>query len=88
MGKSATITIRVDQELKDRLESQAEVQKRSKSFLANEAIQDYLDVQEWQIAGIEKAIRSLNAGHGIPHEDVMNWVQSWGSDKELPKPTA
>ncbi|MCP4123561.1 MAG: hypothetical protein GY751_17560 [Bacteroidetes bacterium] len=87
MGKSTTITIRVDQEIKDRLEGQAEVQNRSKSFLANEAIVEYLDVQEWQVEGVKKAIKSLDAGKGIPHDDVMDWVSSWGSAKELPKPT-
>jgi predicted transcriptional regulator len=45
-------------------------------------------VQEWQIEGIRKAIRSLDDGRSIPHEDVAAWVESWGTEHELPKPKA
>ena len=86
MGKSTTITIRVEQEVRDRLEGQAEIQNRSKSYLANQAIEEYLDTQEWQIEGIKKAVQSLDAGKGVPHQQVMDWLQSWDSDNELPKP--
>ena len=86
MGKSTTITIRVEQEVKDRLEGQAEIQNRSKSYLANQAIEEYLNTQEWQVEGIKKAIQSLDVGKGVPHQEVMDWLESWGSENELPKP--
>jgi RHH-type rel operon transcriptional repressor/antitoxin RelB len=83
---SSTITVRIDGSAKKRLEKLAKSTGRSRSFLAAEAINDYLELNEWQVAGIKKAVASLDAGEGIPHEDVENWVRSWGKRNELPKP--
>ena len=87
MGKSATLTIRVDQDMKDRLEAVAKQQKRSKSFLAGEAIEEYLAVQEWQERRIREAIEAADRGELIPHEEVMAWISSWETDNELSMPT-
>jgi RHH-type transcriptional regulator, rel operon repressor / antitoxin RelB len=84
---STTVTIRLEQAAKRRLEKLAKSTGRSRSFLAAEAINDYLDVNEWQVAGIKQAIASLDAGRGIPHEEVEKWIRSWGKRNELPKPT-
>jgi len=40
---------------------------------------------EW-IEGVEAAIRSLDDGAFIPHEDVRRWVQSWDTPDEIPPP--
>jgi RHH-type transcriptional regulator, rel operon repressor / antitoxin RelB len=59
---------------------------RSRSFLAAEAINEYLEVNEWQVAGIKRAIASLDRGEGISHDQVKDWVASWGSANEKPAP--
>jgi predicted transcriptional regulator len=51
-----------------------------------EAINEYLDVNEWQVAGIKRAIASLDRGEGVQHEPVKDWVTSWGSSGERPIP--
>ena len=84
---SSTFTVRVDTTAKKRLEKLAKSTGRSRSFLAAEAINEYLDVNEWQIAGIKEAIASIDRGEGIAHEQVKEWVASWGTDRELPKPS-
>lgn len=83
---STTFTIRVDSTAKKRLEKLAKSTGRSRSFLAAEAINEYLDVNEWQVAGIKQAITSLDRGQGVPHEQVRDWIASWGSGKERPIP--
>ena len=88
MGDSTTITIRVDRSVKERLEAVARQTKRSKSYLAGEAIEEFLAVHEWQVDGIEKALRSLDAGKGVSHDDVSSWIRSWDTDNEIPKPKA
>jgi len=85
---SATFTIRVDEADKTRLEALARSTGRSRSFLAAEAIAEYLAVNEWQIAGIKAAIEELDQGERIDHEAVRKWVESWGSDNELDPPRA
>jgi RHH-type rel operon transcriptional repressor/antitoxin RelB len=59
---------------------------RSRSFLAVEAINEYLDINEWQVAGVKRAIASLDRGAGVPHARVKEWVASWGSGSERPIP--
>ena len=83
---STTFTVRVEASAKKRLEKLAKSTGRTRSFLAAEAINEYLDVNEWQVAGIKDAIASFDRGEGIPHEQVKDWVASWGTDNELPVP--
>lgn len=66
-----TITVRVSTELKDKLEHIAKATRRSKSFLANEAIARYVETEEEIIAGIEEALEDVKAGRTIPHEQVV-----------------
>ncbi len=83
---STTFTVRVDAGVKKRLEQLAKNTGRSRSFLAAEAINEYVDLNDWQVAGIKKAIASLDRGGEIPHQDVKKWVRSWGRRQERPMP--
>jgi RHH-type rel operon transcriptional repressor/antitoxin RelB len=69
-----------------RLERLAKSTGRSRSFLAAEAINGYLEVNEWQVTGIKRAIASLDRGEGFPHDLVKDWVASWGNANEKPVP--
>ena len=82
----ATLTVRIDSAVKKRLETLAKSTGRSRSFIATEAIGAYLDVNDCQVAGIKRAIDSMDRGEGIPHGRVREWIDSWGSQKELPVP--
>jgi RHH-type transcriptional regulator, rel operon repressor / antitoxin RelB len=83
---STTFTIRVDSAVKKRLEKLAKSTGRSRSYLAAEALSEYLDVNEWQIAGVKQAVASLDRGEGVPHNSVKEWVDSWGSENERSPP--
>src|SRR5258706_13187977 len=67
---STTFTVRVETEVKRRLEKLAKSTGRSRSVLAAEALNEYLDVNEWQVAGVRQAMASLDHGESIPHEQV------------------
>jgi predicted transcriptional regulator len=83
---STTFTVRVEPEVKKRLEKLARSTGRTRSFLAAEALNEYLDVNEWQVAGVKRAIASLDRGEGVPHKEVKDWVNSWGRKRERPVP--
>ncbi len=57
MSQPTTMTIRLDPELKSRLDKLASATHRSKSFLASEAIREYIELNEWQIQEIKDAIK-------------------------------
>jgi RHH-type transcriptional regulator, rel operon repressor / antitoxin RelB len=83
---STTFTVRVEPQVKKRLEKLAKSTGRSRSFLAAEALGEYLDVNEWQVAGVKQAIASLDRGEGVSHGEVKGWVGSWGRKRERPAP--
>jgi len=86
MRSTTILSVRVDQRAKKRLEKLAKRTGRSRSYLAAAAINEYLDVNEWQIAAIKQAIASLDRGEGIPHQRVKDWVASWGGENERHMP--
>jgi RHH-type rel operon transcriptional repressor/antitoxin RelB len=83
---STTFTVRVEPLVKKRLEKLAKSTGRSRSFLAAEALNEYLDVNEWQVAGVKRAMASLDRGEGLSHEQVSDWVSSWDRKRERPTP--
>jgi RHH-type rel operon transcriptional repressor/antitoxin RelB len=83
---STTFTVRVEPEVKKRLEKLAKSTGRTRSFLAAEALNAYLDVNEWQVAGVKRAMASLDRGDGVPHQEVKDWVGSWGRKRERTAP--
>ena len=74
---STTMTIRLDDAEKDRLDLLAEATQRSKSFLAAEAIRSYLDSNEWQIAQTQAALNEADAGDFASDEDVAALARKW-----------
>jgi RHH-type rel operon transcriptional repressor/antitoxin RelB len=81
-----TFSVRLDRTAKTRLQRLAKSTGRSRAYLAAEAIHEYLDVNEWQVAGIERAIASLDRGKQIAHARVSEWISSWETRKERPAP--
>ena len=78
-----TFSVRLDRSAEDEgFEKLAKSTGRSRAFLAAEAIHEYLDTNEWQVAGITKALASLDRGKGIAHARVSEWVASWETRKE------
>jgi RHH-type transcriptional regulator, rel operon repressor / antitoxin RelB len=87
MAKSTTMTVRLKPEVSEKLEALARDTKRSKAYLASEAITSYVDLNAWQVAHIKAALEEARSGApGVPHEEVVNWVNSWGTDNQLPRP--
>ena len=85
---STTLTIRVDEADQARLDQLARSTGKSRSDLAAEALSEFLSMSEWQIAGVEAAIRDLDRGERFDHDDVRKWVESWDSESELKAPDA
>ena len=87
---STTFTVRVEPDVKKRLEKLAKSTGRTRSFLAAEALNAYLDANEWQVAGVKRAIASLDRGEGVSHMEVKEWVNSWDRKREraVPKRSA
>lgn len=87
MTDTSIVTARLDRTLNERLDALARSTQRSKSFLIAEAVAAYVEVNAWQVEGIQQALDEIEAGAaGVPQEDVEAWVRSWGTENELPMP--
>lgn len=73
-AKSTTLSIRVSAAAKKKLDALAKSQKRSKSFLAAEAIDSYLEYEEWQRTEIEKGIAEVEAGDVVTGAEMTAWI--------------
>ena len=62
MADTTTMTVRLSQSVHGQLEQLARSTGRSRSFLAAEAIATYVELNRWQVAGIEAAIAEADAG--------------------------
>ena len=74
---STTMTIRLEDEVRDRLDQLAEATQRSKSFLAAEAIRAFVENNEWQISEIRAALREADAGDFASDRDVAALASKW-----------
>lgn len=73
---NTTITIRTDPDLADKVAALALSMDRSRNWVIEEALRQYVETQAWQIEGIKAAIDSLDKGEGIPHEQVMEKMEA------------
>ena len=77
MAMSTTITVRIDSDMKVRLERLADATQRSKSFLAAEAIRDFVDINEWQISEVHAALKEANADDFATDKDIAALTRKW-----------
>ncbi len=67
---STVVTVRLGADLKAKLEALARSTRRSKSYLAAEAIAAYIDLNRWQIGEIESGIAELDTGEIVSQDEA------------------
>ena len=86
--QAVTLSVRIQPEARDQLEILAHATGRTKSFLAAEAIEQYMSIHTWQINSINQSIKNADGKNSyfIEHEQVLAWLASWGDDNEQEPP--
>jgi predicted transcriptional regulator len=74
--QSETVTVRLSPETKSRLEDLASQTRRSKSFLAGEAIVDYVERELKIVEGIKRGMADIEAGRTVPHDEAMRRIRA------------
>ena len=64
-------TVRIPPEKQQQLDALAQALDRSRNWVVSAAIDQYLDVQTWQIEQIQHGIEEADRGDLVPHADVM-----------------
>lgn len=82
-------SVRLSPEVEEKLAALAERARRTKSWIINEAVRDYLgrlgeDEKRWQET--LEALASVRAGRAVEGDDVLEWIASWGKKAEKKPP--
>ena len=82
-------SVRMPDELLEQLDKAAENARRSKGWIINEAVKEYLAREERKARQVEKTLEALadvKAGREIDGDEVLEWLKSWGTDQEKDPP--
>jgi RHH-type rel operon transcriptional repressor/antitoxin RelB len=77
VAESAVLTLRLDAKLKNRLDRLSKATQRSRSFVAAEALREYVALNEWQISEIRKALAEADRGEFASSEEVKRTLKKW-----------
>ncbi len=83
-------SIRLNEENEKPLENLAQRLDRSKNYLINQAIKEYVARQAMNDARWNdtlKALASIKEGKTIDESEVVSWLKSWGTDGETSAPS-
>ena len=75
MADSSVLTLRLDTKLKNQLDRLSKSMNRSRSFVAAQAIQEYVSVNEWQINEIKKGLAEADAGDFATDEEMQQTIR-------------
>mgnify|MGYP006301762063 CR=1 FL=1 len=79
-------SIKIDDELKGRIQRLATQRQRSAHWIMREAIAQYVDREEAREGFKQEALASWTAyqetGRHLSGEEVRSWLNDWGSEAE------
>lgn len=78
MTETTLISVRVPKDVAKRLAKLAEAVDRSKSYVAGQAIEEFLTLQEWQVKAIRQGVTEADAGKLLPHREAIKHIKTWG----------
>lgn len=83
-------SIKLDEQLKNRIQQLASIRHRSTHWMMREAIREYVDREEAREKFKQEALLSWKnfqeTGLHLTHQEVCNWLDTWGTDKEKEAP--
>lgn len=87
---AAATSVKLEDQLKDRVQKLATARRRSSHWIMHEAIVQYVEREEKREVFREETLQSWEefqqTGLQASAEDVEKWLSSWGSENEIPAP--
>jgi len=84
-------SVKLDDELKSRVQHLAEVRRRSAHWIMREAIRDYVEREEAKEDFKQEALASWKmyqeTGRHLTGQEVRDWLNTWGTDDEAEIPS-
>ena len=83
-------SVKLDDDLKDRIQSLAQSKQRSAHWIMREAIREYVSREEARRSFDQATIDALEeyqeTGLQLTGEEVFAWLETWGTDDESEPP--
>ena len=82
-------SIRLNDEIEKPLESLAKKLDRSKNYIINQALKEFLlkqSLEESRWQETLEALESIKAGKSVDEADVNGWLNSWGTGARTAAP--
>ena len=76
--ENTLVSARIPVNVANRLEGLAKSLHRSKSYLAAQAIEEFVDLQEWHVEAIKEGIAAVERGDVVTHDHALAVLKSWG----------
>lgn len=84
-------SVKLDDDMKSRIQHLADVRNRSAHWIMREAIRDYVEREEAREDFKQEALASWTAyketGRHLTGQEVRNWLNNWGTDEEREIPS-
>ena len=84
-------SIKLDEDLKNRIQKLANIRHRSAHWIMREAIREYIEREEARESFKQEAMESWTAyqetGRHLTNQEVRNWLKTWGTEKETKAPS-
>ena len=81
------ISVKLDDDLKNRIQQLADIRQRSSHWIMREAIRDYVEREEARESFIQEAKASWKAyqetGQHLTGPEIRDWLNTWGTEKEV-----
>ena len=76
MSKTATMSLRLTEELKDKLGQLARETYRTPSAVAQQGLSEYVDQRLWMLSEIDKSIEDFKEGRTVSHQDAVARIRA------------
>jgi len=73
-------TVRIHDNVLDRIDGLAKTLSRSRSWVINQAIDRFLAYEEWFVQEVKDGLVEVDRGELAPPEDVVARFRKWGAD--------
>ena len=82
-------SVRMPDDLLERLEATATRLRRSKGWIINDAVREYLEREEQRrqrLIETKEALADVSEGRVVDGDAVLEWIDSWGTLEERKAP--
>ena len=85
-SKMEEVSVKLPEQVRQQVDELARQTNRSRSTIIGEAVSSYMRDQAEYIRSLDEIVAGLDTEPAHSGEQIFAWLESWGSENELPSP--